>query len=110
MADIVDAEADRLDDVLFHLVEGRIELGLARLDAAGRKIGLVEIAGKAHQRRITFRAHRLDNRTDLVDEAGKIGFGPAQQPGAAGLVEAGKIVEGDVGHGDFPAGVQIEAR
>ena len=96
VADVVDAELDRLDDILFHRVEGGIEFLLGRLEIVDSDVCLVEIAGETHQRGIALRLYRLDDRLHLLDEARKIGLRALQQVGPAFGGKGCVLVEGNI--------------
>ncbi len=104
MADIVDAELDGLDHVLFHLVEGGIELGFRRLDISRVDLGLVEIARKADECRIAFRADGFDDRLHLLDKTGEVGFRTLEQFGARCIVQFCQFVKRNIGHDRLLAG------
>ena len=80
--DVVDAELDALHDILFDLVECRVELPLRHLQFALGHIGLVEFPGEADQGGVALVLDGLDDRTDFFDEDRQIGLGALQQAGA----------------------------
>ena len=98
MADIVDTELDRLDHVLFHLVESGIELGFRRLDVRRIDFCLVEIARKADKRRVAFGANGFDDRLNLLDKARQVGFRALEKFGARCVVQFSQFVKRNIGH------------
>jgi len=102
-ADVVDAEADCREHLLVHLPEGGVEF---RFGGAQRRLiefGAIELAGEADQRCVAFAAHRLDDRSNPVDEGREIGLRAAEETRAVGGRERGQFVKGHFGHGVHPS-------